>query len=122
MSLGSEFYVREVLPDSNVSVRAIGIPNRGDPVKIGCTFQFCYQIPRSLDDAINEAPRALPLHIYPICLTVTAIMSYRKFVTILPNGVTGMLYLSGDRCNALVANCYINSSNPFASNGGDLNK
>ena len=90
------FLVMKVLKDRVGNTIFVGCPDFGSSVHVDDQFVLRYEIPRTLDDTLNERPLAAPTNLCAVALTVTAIDSMRRPVTILPAGVTGALYLSGD--------------------------
>lgn len=104
------FLVGEVLQDKKGKQVFVGYPTEGGPVRVGDIFLQCYEIPRTLDDILNERPRAQPENLRRVALTVTAINSMRKLIEELPPGVTGALYLTGDGIEHVAKNTFLRIS------------
>lgn len=96
MNVEAEFFVEEIMKDRSGRPVYVGVPNQGRGVRVGDKFVLRYEVPRTLDDALNDRPRAEPVNQRSVALTVTAIDSMRKLIQELPLGVTGALYLEGD--------------------------
>lgn len=90
------FAVRDVAKDKSGTVIFVGCPDNGTSVHVGDKFILRYEVPRTLEDVLNERPMAAPINSCGIALTVTAIESMRRLVDVLPSGVTGALYLAGE--------------------------
>ena len=90
------FTVRDVAKDKSGASIFVGCPDNGTSVHVGDKFTLRYEVPRTLDDVLNERPMAAPINSCAVALTVTAIDSMRRSVDVLTPGVTGALYLSGE--------------------------
>jgi len=73
-------------------------------------FSSMYEVPRSLEDARQQRPRADPINVRSTSIRVDAIDSMRVRVRELPSGVTGALYLTGDDVGAIAARTYLSAS------------
>ncbi|WP_267124401.1 hypothetical protein [Xanthomonas sacchari] len=96
MLSAAEFYVEEVVKDRLGRTVFVGVPNQGRGIRVGDKFVFCYEVPRTLDDVLNDRPRAEPVNQLSVALRVAAIDSMRRSVQELPLGVTGGIYLEGN--------------------------
>jgi hypothetical protein len=96
MNVGAEFFVEEIMKDRSGRSVYVGVPNQGRGVRVGDKFVLRYEVPRTLDDVLNDRPRAEPVNQQSVALVVTAIDSMRVWVNELPLGVTGALYLEGE--------------------------
>jgi hypothetical protein len=106
----SEFFVKDVLQDRSGKPLFVGFPNDGDAVRVGDQFVVRYEVPRTLDDVLNERSKAEPTNVYAISLVVVAIESMRKSIQELPRGVTGALILSGDGMEFLSKNSFLRTA------------
>ncbi|HEU0153470.1 MAG TPA: hypothetical protein VFQ84_09015 [Arenimonas sp.] len=114
MNLQAEFLVEDVRKDKSGRLVIVGIPNRGRGVRVGDTFVMRYDVPRSLEDVLDERPLADPTNQRAVSLRVTAIDSMRTLIEELPLGVTGGLYLEGDGIECLAKRTFLKTaeSNP----------
>lgn len=106
----AEFFVQDIVKGRAGKILFVGFLNEGDSVRVGDQFVVKYEVPRTLEDILNESPAAAPTNIYKVSLTVTAIESMRKLVEELPRGVTGALTLSGEGMNHVGKNTFIRKS------------
>jgi hypothetical protein len=110
MAVEVVFLVGDVLKDKTGRVVFVGYPTEGRSVRVGDKFIQRYEVPRTLDDVLNERPMAEPVNQRDIVLTVTAIDSMRKLIVELPLGVTGALYLSGDGIEHVTKNTFLRTA------------
>lgn len=110
MTSDTEFFVKDVLKDRTGKVLVVGFLNEGGSVRVGDQFVVKYEVPRTLDDILNERPAAAPTNICEVALKVTAIESMRELVNELPRGVTGALSLSGDGMQHVGKNTFLRTS------------
>lgn len=106
----TDFFVKDVLKDKTGKVFVVGFLNEGDAVRIGDKFVVKYEVPRKLDDILNERPAVAPTNICDVALTVTAIESMRELVAELPRGVAGALFLSGNGTQYIGKNTFLRTS------------
>jgi len=96
MNSETVFVVRDVIKDKSGKVMIVGFPETGSTIRLGDKFTSMYEVPRTLEDVLNERPIAKPINSCSLALTVIAINSMRRPIDVLPAGVTGALYLSGE--------------------------
>lgn len=106
----SEFFVREILKGRAGKNLVIGFPDEGVALRVGDQFVVKYEIPRTLEDVLNERPKAEPTNACAVSLTVVEIESMRELIQELPKGVTGALVLSGDGIEHVSKNSYLRTS------------
>jgi hypothetical protein len=100
----AEFYVRDVQKDQFGVVVVVGIPNNGEPIKVGDIFKLRYELDR--DDVLSGAINPSRKNCFAVKLTVDRIDFMREPVEQLPHGMTGGLYLTGDFMG-VVPTCYL---------------
>lgn len=96
MSSNVEFFVEAITKDRTGRQVYVGFVVTGRPIRVGDLFVSMYDVPRTLEDAQLERPRAAPVNVRTVCIRVDAIDVGRTRVEALPDGVTGALYLSGE--------------------------
>lgn len=106
----SEFFVRDILKGRAGKTLVVGFPNGGAALCVGDQFVVRYEIPRTLEDVLNERPKAEPINACAVSLTVMEIESMRALIQELPTGVTGALVLSGDGIEHVSKSSYLRTS------------
>ena len=110
MAEEAEFFVEDVMKDRSRRTIFVGFPNEGRAVRVGDRFVVRYEVPRTLDDAINGRPLAPPVNQRKVSLKVVAIDSMRTLVEELPLGVTGALYLEGEGIEHVVKRTFLKTT------------
>lgn len=110
MTSNVEFYVQAITADAAGRTVYVGFVVTGRAISVGDVFSSMYEVPRSLEDARQQRPRADPINVRSTSIRVDAIDSMRIRVKELPSGVTGALYLTGDDVGAIAARTFLSAS------------
>jgi hypothetical protein len=104
-----EFFVSDVKKNRSGVTVFVGFPNKGGAVHVGDTFIARYEVPRTMDDIVNQRPLASPINYCDVMLKVEAIESMRVRLNELPIGVTGGLYLAGSGLEFVTKNSLLST-------------